>query len=65
MVGVGEPQRLEHDRIDDVEHRGVEPDAEGEREQRDGREPGRLGELAEGEAEVLEHGSESESESDE
>jgi len=55
VVGIGEPQRLKHDRIDDVEHRGVEPDAQRERNQRDDSETGGLGELPEGKAEVV-HG---------
>jgi hypothetical protein len=49
-------QRLEEEQVHQAEHRGVQADAEGEGQQRDGGEAGGLGELAEGEFEVGEHG---------
>ena len=52
-------QRLQEEGADDGEDAGVDADAEGEREDRDGGEPGLLANAAECLAEIVEHGSSS------
>ena len=51
-AGIRDRQRTEQHRIDVTEHRGVGADAEGEGEDGNEREAGRLGESADGKAEI-------------